>query len=111
MIILELIESEKIIIPKMRLIDLKDIIFKTLKLNKACDIFKLTVEHLRNCGDRTLTLILQLLNLIIEHLNYLSSPQLNTAVATIIHKGKGKVCIQLQIISSSPRHAADWSFI
>ena len=110
-IILELIESEKIIIPKMRLIDLKDIIFKTLKLNKACNIFKLTVEHLRNCGDRTLTLILQLLNLIIEHLNYLSSPQLNTAVATIIHKGKGKVCIQLQIISSSPRHAADWSFI
>ena len=74
----------------MKLIHLKDIIFKTLKLNKACDIFKLTVEHLRNCGDRTLTLILQLLNLIIEHLNYLSSPQLNTAVATIIHKGKGK---------------------
>ena len=89
-IILELIESENIIIPKMRLNQLKDILFKKLKLNKACDIFKLTVEHLRNCGDRTLNLILQLLNLIIEHLNYLSSPQLNTAVATVIHKGKGK---------------------
>ena len=74
----------------MQLTQLKDIVFKKLKLNKACDIFKLTVEHLRNCGDKTLSLILQLLNSIIEHLNYLSSPQLNTAVATIVFKGKGK---------------------
>ena len=50
----------------------------------------LTVEHLQNCGVKTLRLILQLLNSIIEHLNYLSSPQLNTAVATIVFKGKGK---------------------
>ena len=88
-IILELI-GEEIAIPKMQLSQLKDILFRKLKLNKACDIFKLTVEHLRNCGDRTLALIIQLLNSIIEHLNYLSSPQLNTAIATIIHKGKGK---------------------
>ena len=74
----------------MTLIQLKDIIFKRLKLNKACDIFKLTVEHLRNVCDKSLSLILQLLNLIIDNLNYLSSPQLNTAVATIVYKGKRK---------------------
>ena len=89
-IILELIADDELKIPKMKLNQLKEIIFKKLKLKKACDIFKLTVEHLRYCGDNTLQLILQLLNAIIEHLNYLSSPQLNTAVATVIHKGKGK---------------------
>ena len=67
-IILDLIGDE-ITIPKMQLTQLKDILFRKLKLNKACDIFKLTVEHLRNCGDRTLSLISQLLNSIIEHLN------------------------------------------
>ena len=89
-IIFELTSEDEIKIPNMQLTQLKDIIFKRLKLNKACDIFKLTVEHLRNCGDKTLSLILQLLNAIIDHLNYLSSPQLNTAVATIVFKGKGK---------------------
>ena len=89
-IIFQLTSDEEISIPKMMLPQLKTILFKKLKLNKACDIFKLTVEHLRNCGDKTLSLILNLLNSIIEHLNCLSSPQLNTQVATIIHKGKGK---------------------
>ena len=69
----------------MNLSDLKEIIFKRLKLNKACDVFKLTVELLHN-----LSLILQLINLIIDHLNYLSAAQLNTAVTTIVHKGKQK---------------------
>ena len=89
-IIFELTSEDEIQIPKMQLSQLKDIIFKRLKLNKACDIFKLTVEHLRNCGDNSLSFILQLLNSIIEHLNYLSSPQLNTAAATVVYKGKGK---------------------
>ena len=89
-IIFELTSESEITIPCMQLYQLKDIIFKRLKLNKACDVFKLTVEHLRNCGDNTLGLILQLLNSIIDHLNYLSSRQLNTAAATIVFKGKGK---------------------
>ena len=89
-IILELIDDDELKIPKMQLTHLKEIIFKKLKLKKACDVFKLTVEHLRYCGDNTLQLILQLINTIIEHLNYMSAPQLNTAVATVIHKGKGK---------------------
>ena len=81
-------------IPHIQLSQLNYIIFKRLKLNKACDIYKLTVEHLRYCGEKSLNLILQLINSIIDHLNYLSSPQLNTAVATIVHKGKGKSVYQ-----------------
>ena len=54
-IIFELTQDE-IKIPHIQLSQLSDIIFKRLKLNKACDIFKLTVEHLRNCGEKTLRL-------------------------------------------------------
>ena len=90
MIILELSTEDEIKIPYMKLSDLKCIIFKRLKLNKACDVFQLTVEHLRNAGDDNLALILRLLNQIIDNLNYLSAPQLNKAVATMVHKGKGK---------------------
>ena len=61
-IILELINEDELKIPKMQLTNLKEIIFKKLKLKKACDIFKLTVEHLRYCGDNTLQLILQLIS-------------------------------------------------
>ena len=89
MVILELIKQE-IKIPSMKLSDLKNVIFKRLKLNKACNVLKLTVEHLRYAGDDNLSLILCLLNQIIDNLNYLSAPQLNTAVATVVHKGKRK---------------------
>ena len=90
MIIFDIACQEDIKIPYMTLVNLKDILFKKLKLNKACDIFKLTVEHLRNCGDESLMLILFLLNSTIDNLNYLSSTQLNTAVASIVYKGKMK---------------------
>ena len=90
MIILDIASQDKIHIPHMSLVILKDIIFKKLKLNKACDINKLTVEHLRYAGDETLSLILSLLNSIIDNINYLSSPQLNTSVASIVYKAKNK---------------------
>ena len=77
-------------IPHITLDKLKEILFKRMKLNKACDIFKLTVEHLRNCGDKSLDIAKSLINKIIDNINFLSSPQLNTSVATVIHKGKGK---------------------
>ena len=60
------------------------------RLNKACDVFKLTVEHLRYAGEDCLIIILKLLNSIIDNINSLSSPQLNTSVASVIHKGKLK---------------------
>ena len=88
-IIFEITKSENII-PQMKLSDLYDILFKRLKLNKACDIFHLTVEHLRYAGEQTLLLLLKLINKIINNVNYLSSTELNTSLATIVHKGKQK---------------------
>ena len=89
-IIIELSKDDDIEIPHMNLTILKEIIFRRLKLNKACDLFKLTVEHLRFIGDENLKFILRLLNLIIDNLNAISAPQLNTAIATVVHKGKSK---------------------
>ena len=89
-IIINLISDDNISIPHITLASLKDIIFRRLKLNKACDVYMLTVEHLRFAGDDNLQLLLILLNKIIDNLNCLSSRQLNTAVATVVYKGKGK---------------------
>ena len=88
--IFQLASNSDLKIPHMQLKDLEHILFKKLKLGKACDIFMLTVEHLRYSGEATLLLLVDLLNLIIDNLNYLSSPQLNTSVASIIHKGKDR---------------------
>ena len=90
MVIMEITENENVEIPHINLVQLKNIIFKKLKVNKACDVFKLTVEHLRNAGDSSLVLIMQLLNAIIDNINVLASPQLNTSIASVVHKGKGK---------------------
>ena len=89
-IIFEVTSQEVINIPHIRLNNLKDILFKKLKLGKACDVFQLTVEHLRYSGDETLIQILRLVNLIIDNISYLSAPQLNTAVASVVYKGKDK---------------------
>lgn len=75
----------------MTIEQLKNIIFKRLKSRKACDINMLTVEHLRFAGDKTLYIILNLLNKIIDQVGHLSSPQLNTAVATVVYKQKDKL--------------------
>ena len=85
MIIFDITMNENINIPQMNLVQLKDILFKKLKLNKACDVFKLTVEHLRFAGDDSLSIILKLLNI-----NILSCPQLNTSIASVVYKGKSK---------------------
>ena len=66
MIIFDITAIEDINIPHMTLNVLKDILFKKLKLNKACDVLMLTVEHLRNAGDNTLIIIMRLLNIIIH---------------------------------------------
>ena len=84
MMIFEISKQEDIKIPHMSLANLKDILFKKLKLNKACDIYMLTVEHLRYAGDKSLLQISSLLNSIINNINYLSSSQLNTAIASLV---------------------------
>ena len=88
--IINLTSEDEISIPQLTLTNLTDIIFKRLKSNKACDIYKITFEYLRFAGDENLSLLLILLKRIIADLNNLSSQQLNTAVATVVHKGKGK---------------------
>ena len=90
MIIFDIAMNESVNIPQMNITQLKDIVFKKLKLNKACDAFKLTVEHFRFAGETSLFIILKLLNIIIDNINILSCPQLNTSVASVIYKGKSK---------------------
>ena len=43
MIIFEITSDENLPIPHMELSDIKDIIFRRLKLNKACDAYKLKI--------------------------------------------------------------------
>ena len=90
MIIFDITTDEEVKIPHINLTQLKKIIFQKLKPNKACDVFMLTVEHLRSAGDETLIIILELLNCIIDNINVVSSPQLNTSVASVVYKGKDK---------------------
>ena len=89
-IISELAKYEKIPIPQMSLQTLKDILFKQFKQNKACDIYMLTVEHLRYAGDECMNMLLDIINQIINDIHCLSSPQLNTALASVIYKMKNK---------------------
>ena len=90
LVILDLALEDRVPVPYLTLKSLKNILFKKLKTNKACDIYKFTVEHLRYSGDATIDLFLQIINLIITNINYLSSNQLNTSVASIVYKGKDK---------------------
>ena len=63
MIILEISQNENLKIPHMNIQNLTDILFKRLKLNKACDIYKLSVEHLRYAGEETLSSVVGRTNL------------------------------------------------
>ena len=66
MIINDIIENETLKIPPMTLDNIKEIIQKKLKRNKACDIYKLTPEHLKYAGDKVLTILCKLINRILE---------------------------------------------
>ena len=83
-------EDKTVRISHLSLIQLKDILFHKLKLNKAADVYMLTVDHLRYAGDQVLLKILDYLNSVIDNLNSLSCPQLKLSVGTMIHKGKDK---------------------
>ena len=62
MVIFDITSNEEIRIPPMKIENLKEILFRRLILGKACDVYKLTVEHLRFSGDETLECVLALLN-------------------------------------------------
>ena len=82
--------EDSIDIPNMTFKDLDDIITKEMKKDKACDIYKLTAEHLKYCGKKAKISILNLINDLIENIYYLSSPQAKAGLGTSVHKGKKK---------------------
>ena len=81
---------EGVKIPPITLIALKNIVHKRLKRNKACDIYKLTPEHLKFAGDETLLIVCQFINRILADIDFLAAPEFKLSLATIIHKGKNK---------------------
>ena len=77
-------------IPLMKLADLENIIDKEMKNGKACDIYKLTAEHLKNAGPRARIAILNLVNGIITNIKTMACPQIKAGLGTAVHKGKKK---------------------
>ena len=65
-------------------------VLKKLKCNKACDIYKVTAEHLKFAGDEVLSLLCTLVNRVLDDIQYLGAPEFKAAVASVIHKGKDK---------------------
>ena len=88
--IFELKDEDFLKIPKMTFDDLENILKKEFKKGKACDIYKLTAEHLQNCGIEAKRVILNLVNEIIEDMHYLACPQIKAGVGTAAYKGKKK---------------------
>ena len=77
-------------LPHMSITDLENILDKKMKLGKACDVYQLTVEHLRYCGISAKLSILKLLNRIIDDIYYLTCPQVKLGLGSALHKGKNK---------------------
>ena len=82
--------DDSIEIPKMKMNDLERIVEQEMKNGKACDVYKLTAEHLKNCGKEAKQLILNLINDIIDNIYYLTCPQVKMGLGTAVFKGKRK---------------------
>ena len=83
-------EDAHIDIPPMSLSQLDHILHSKMKLGKSCDIYHLTVEHLRYCGTSAKLLILDFINRILKDIYYLTCPQIKLGLGTTLHKGKNK---------------------
>ena len=77
-------------IPKMSLADMNKIIDKEMKSGKACDVYKFTAEHLKHAGEEARVVILNLINDILENLQYFECPQIKIGLSTAAYKGKRK---------------------
>ena len=77
-------------IPEMKIEDLDKIIDKEMKRNKACDIYKLTAEHLKFAGKEARLVILNLMNNIIENIHSLACSQIKAGLGTSVYKSKKK---------------------
>ena len=59
-------KEDNITIPPMDMTKLNYILHSKMKSGKACDIYQLTPEHLRNCGPQAKQHILDLINRILN---------------------------------------------
>ena len=90
LIINEISSYESLQIPPITLEKMKTIVFNKLMLNKACDVYMLTTEHLRFAGDSFLDLLCTFINRLLRDSYFLSSPEFKISIASVIYKGKGK---------------------
>ena len=82
--------EEPLKIPPMTLVQLDHILHAKMKPGKACDVYQVTVEHLRNCGNEAKLQILTLIYRFLENLYFLSCPQIKLGLGSAVHKGKRK---------------------
>ena len=69
----------------MTLDDLEDILNKDMKLGKARDIYKLTVEHLSFAGNEVKLRVLNLVNDIIDSIYFLTCSQVKKGLSTNVY--------------------------
>ena len=82
--------EDQVKIPPMDIYQLDQILFTKMKPGKACDIYHLTVEHLRHCGLEAKLCILELINRILQDIFFLTCPQIKLGLGTAVFKGKKK---------------------
>ena len=90
MYIFEFNSESEMKIPPMKLADLNHILYSKMKTGKSCDIYHLTVEHLRYCGDQAKMYLLALINRILNDIYYLTCPQIKLGLGTAVFKAKDK---------------------
>ena len=67
-VIFEFKGEEEIKIPEMSKEAFRKIVYSEMKLGKACDVYHLTVEHIRECGEIAQECIRRLINMIINNI-------------------------------------------
>ena len=74
----------------MTISQLNHILSHKMKPGKACDIYHLTVEHLRHCGPEAKLSVLELINRVLQDIFFLACPQIKLGLGTAVYKGKNK---------------------
>ena len=96
--------EDQIKIPEMSREAFKKIIFSEMKLGKACDVYHLTAEHIRECGEVAQECIRKLINMIINNIYYLTCSQVKVGLSTYIHKAKKKKPGPVKLLQTCDSH-------
>ena len=70
---------------------LEQILQHKMKSGKACDIYHLTVEHVRHCGSDAKQSILLFINRILLDNYYMSCPLIKLGLGTAVYIWKNKI--------------------